>query len=400
MERENGYWQFIEKHIPDYYTNDLVLQSDMLSRYVYHEEVDEDDAKRIATEFKSKAEIYEEIANIESRLFSEAIEAYYRGIAEQDKFDSKMLISYLTPVSKIPMSDGYMDASNHADINNDIIFIEKEYDDMDSAVSEISHLKFEEGLSYIIEQEASSETTRVQYSVSKSDLTAAATLFNASKDNTNFFYELTGGMNDEIMNHFNGMFKEVVRKGEVKYDIATHDRMEYLKQQGIGLEFVRTAVPIANENLIRCGGLEMPKIVGGILKHFYYDNCGGYTTITDCIEYLTENDVAGYGFENLRDTYYSKVATFLYNTFTGLRLGSRWNGRAEVNGGYIVVKRDGDVVAFHSTIADEFKDFLVSKLILEAPSHKRHLDMVIEKDGDKYFLKLALQFRFALSRRK
>lgn len=234
----------------------------------------------------------------------------------------------------------------------------------------------------------------------KSDLTSAATLFNASKDNTNFVYELTGEMTDEITNHFNGMFKEVVRKGEAKQDIATHDRMEYLKEQGIGLQFARTAVPMANENLVRCGGLEMPKIVGGILKHFYYDNCGGYTTINDCIDYLSKEDVAGYGFENLRDTYYSKVATFLYNTFTGLRLGSRWNGRAEVNGGYIVVKRDGDVVAFHSTIADEFKDFLVSKLILEAPSHKRHLDMVIEKKDGKYYLKLALQFRFALSKRR
>jgi hypothetical protein len=83
--------------------------------------------------------------------------------------------------------------------------------------------------------------------------------------------------------------------------------------------------------------------------------------------------------------------------FTGLKLSRPWNGRAEVNGGYIVVKRDGDVVAFHSVITDEFKDFLMSKLSLEAPSHQRHLDMVIEKKDGKYYLKLGLQFRFSLS---
>lgn len=250
----------------------------------------------------------------------------------------------------------------------------------------------------VLETEDRSGVVRTLGFSCKSDLTAGATLFNASKDNTNFVYELTGGMNDEIMNHFNNIFKKAKRKGEEKLDIATHDRMEYLKKNGIGLEFIRTAVPLANENLIKCGGMEMPKIIGGVLKHFYYDNCGGHTSVNDCIDYLSENDVACYGFQNLRDAYRSKVATFLYNTFTGLRLGSPWDGRAEVNGGYIVVKRDGDVVAFHSTLADEFKDFLVAKMQLEAPSHKRHLDMTIEKSGGKYYLKLALQFRFVLSR--
>jgi len=200
------------------------------------------------------------------------------------------------------------------------------------------------------------------------------------------------------MNHFNNIFKVTQRRGEVCKDIATHERIDYLKELGIDLKFVKTALPIANENLIMSGGMEMPKIIAGMLKLFYFVNSGSRTFINDCIKYLSENDIAGYGFPNLEDVYYSKVASFLYNTFTGLRLGTLWNGKAEVNGGYIVVKKDGDVVAFHSTIADEFKDFLVSTSFLEGPSHKRHLDMVIEKEGDRYYLKFALQIRFALNR--
>ena len=38
--------------------------------------------------------------------------------------------------------------------------------------------------------------------------------------------------------------------------------------------------------------------------------------------------------------------------------------KSEVNGGYIVVKKDGDVVAYHSCIADEFKNFLMEKYII------------------------------------
>ena len=142
----------------------------------------------------------------------------------------------------------------------------------------------------------------------------------------------------------------------------------------------------------------MPENVAGMLKKFYFENLSSQTTVENCIEYLADNDVADYGFEDLKDTYRGKVAHFLLCTFTGMRLGSPWNGRQDVNGGYIVVKNNGDVVAFHSTIADEFKDFLVAKMIMESPSHSRHKDMVIYKEGDRYFLTLALQLRFSLCR--
>ena len=227
---------------------------------------------------------------------------------------------------------------------------------------------------------------------------SSATLLNASGDNTNFIFEVTGDMDDEKMEHFNNIFKETQRKGETCYDIATADRMQYLHQIGCDIQFVGTAKNDARANLVKCGGLEMPAIVGGMLKKYYFENLSGPTSVEDCIDYLAENDIVGYGFDDLQNTYRGKIAHFLLCTFTGMRLGSPWNGRQEVNGGYIVVKNDGDVVAFHSTIADEFKDFLVAKMRMESPSHSRHKDMYIYKENDRYFLKLALQLRFSLSR--
>lgn len=250
----------------------------------------------------------------------------------------------------------------------------------------------------VIETQDRSGVNRVLGFSCKSDLRASSTLLNASGDNTNFIYEVTGPMDDEKMEIFNNIFKETRRKGKICYDIATSDRMQYLHDIGCDLSFVNTAKPLARENLIKCGGKEMPDIVAGMLKNFYFENLSGSTSMDDCIEYLSENDVAEYGFEDLKQTYHGKIAQLLLCTFTGMRLGSKWNGRQEVNGGYIVVKNNGDVVAFHSTIADEFKDFLVAKMIMESPSHSRHKDMMIYKDGDKYFLKLSLQLRFSLSR--
>ena len=119
----------------------------------------------------------------------------------------------------------------------------------------------------------------------------------------------------------------------------------------------------------------------------------------ESVRYLADKDVIGYGFGDLYDTYHLKVANLLYAMFTGLRFSKPWNGKSDVSGGYIVVKRDGDVVAFHSCIADEFKDFLVDKLRFEAPSCSRHDYMSIYKKADgKYYMKFALQFRFKLKK--
>lgn len=250
----------------------------------------------------------------------------------------------------------------------------------------------------VIETKDRSGVNRVLGFSCKSDLRASATLLNASGDNTNFIFEVTGPIDDEKMECFNNTFKKVKRKGEICYDIATTNRMQYLHEIGCDIEFSSTAKQLAKTNLIKCGGMEMPAIVAGMLKKFYFENVGGSTTMNDCIKYLAENDIVGYGFDDLKDTYRGKIAHLLLCTFTGMRLGASWNGRQEVNGGYIVVKNNGDVVAFHSTIADEFKDFLVAKMIMESPSHTRHKDMVIYKENERYFLKLALQLRFSLSR--
>lgn len=233
----------------------------------------------------------------------------------------------------------------------------------------------------------------------KSDIDAASTLFNASGDNTNFEYELVGNVDDEVMNHFNSLYRDIVRKGEVCHDVAIGDRLNYLKSRGIDVKFTHAVKNTAQQNLIRCGGFETPQLVAELLKYYYYIRSGADTSVSDAIKYIANHDAVGYGFDDLQNTYHLKVANLLYSMFTGLRFSKPWNGKSDVSGGYIVVKRDGDVVAFHSCIADEFKDFLVDKLKFESPSCSRHDYLSIyKKENGKYYVKFALQFRFKLKK--
>lgn len=223
----------------------------------------------------------------------------------------------------------------------------------------------------------------------KSSFSAEATLFNASKDNTNFKFKVIGKIDDKIMNKFNSIFDN---NGHT----AIAERMHYLKECGCNLEFVKTCKETAERNLILSGGNELPKIVAEMLKFYFFENEGKSENsyCQDALNYIASHNVASYKYANCYSIYERKIGTLLFDMFCGMRLSIDWNGKSSVSGGYIVVKNNGDIVAYHSTVEDEFKEFLIRQLGFESPSATRHNYMKIEKEDGEYFINLNLQIRF------
>ena len=72
-----------------------------------------------------------------------------------------------------------------------------------------------------------------------------------------------------------------------------------------------------------------------------------------------------------------------------------WNGLDEANGGYIIVKEDGDVVAYHIYNRDAFEAYLLENTKFERGSTSKHDFASIYKDStDQKFINLNLQIRF------
>lgn len=231
----------------------------------------------------------------------------------------------------------------------------------------------------------------------KSEFKHKSTLFNASKNNTNFCFELTGNIDDTLMNRVNNLFTPKRKKdGTIKLDIAVADRIKALKDAGVEIRFVKQFEESAERNIVLSGGIEMPAVVACVLKNYYWEHNGesAHSSFSEVIEYLVSENPANYNFRDVESIYRSKVGKLLYDMFTGMRLSKPWDGRSNVSGGYIVVKEDGDVLAYHTTLADEFKDFLVEKLGLETPSSSRHNAMQVYKEDDKYYINFNLQVRF------
>ncbi len=210
-------------------------------------------------------------------------------------------------------------------------------------------------------------------------------------DNTNFRYEIIGNIDDNIMNQFNSMF-------DSKGHTATQERLKFLKENSLDLKFCEMAVKTAERNLVLSGGIELPKIIADMLYCYYYKNEGSSkgSDLTSALSYAIEKNSADYPYEKefLKDIYERKLATMLYDMFTGMRFASPWNGKSSVSGGYIIAKNNGDVVAYHTMLADEFKEFLINQLGFERGSCTRHDYMKIERLDGKYFIKLSLQIRF------
>jgi hypothetical protein len=223
---------------------------------------------------------------------------------------------------------------------------------------------------------------------------------NELKDNTNFIYEIIGSVNDDLMEKVNNLYniqkKINPETGEQKKTVAIGDRIRMIKNAGCDIKFVSPVKDVTARNLVLSGGRDMLPIIGESLKYYYWHGEGKkeFAPFKKTMEYIAENNPAGYEFSDTKSIYEHKFSDLLYNMFTGMKLGTSWDGRSSVNGGYIIMKSDGDVLAYHSCIADEFKDFLLASLGFETPSSSRHDFMKVYKENGKYFIKFNLQIRF------
>ena len=81
-----------------------------------------------------------------------------------------------------------------------------------------------------------------------------------------------------------------------------------------------------------------------------------------------------------------------------MRHGWGWNGKSNVNGGFIRVAADGEVLAFYALESDSFKQYLFDNSLIDLPatdeSHGNYAK-VYEENGHYYF-RLNFQIRYSV----
>lgn len=208
----------------------------------------------------------------------------------------------------------------------------------------------------------------------KSELGNAPTLLNASKA-TNFVYKINN-ISDEEIDRINAI--------DTKNKIM--DRLEAIKNIS-SLEFVRANSDTFASNLMLIDS-RMEEIISVIILEHYMTGENNCKKIIESIETRNPLNFPRAGF------YEYKFKKMLCSVALGMVPSKEWDGQDDANGGYIIVKHDGEVLAYHLYNRNYFEKYLLDNTKFERASTSRHEYATIYKvDGDAY-INLNLQIRF------
>ncbi len=206
------------------------------------------------------------------------------------------------------------------------------------------------------------------------------TLFNAGSS-SQFLYKLTG-CNDNFMDNFNSITENGGR--------GWSKCKEYLSNHGITLEFCGTQNPVYESNLFLVRE-SMSKILAWCVKDRLIDSAGNYEVKETVERMISANPLH---VPNPQVYYEKAIKDFLMAGFTGMTAAKVWDGKEQVNGGYIVVMDDGDVLCYHSNDRESFRDYLYRNTHFEYVSADKFDWSRIQKINDEYYLPLNASVRF------
>lgn len=224
----------------------------------------------------------------------------------------------------------------------------------------------------------------------KSKLGKSATLLNAGKT-TNFIYELTGSA--ETLRYISEHLLEV--QGVTIPDADNKANgigsiLENLSKLNCPIKF-HSADERFCDNLMMIDS-QMPCLIAELLLA-YYAKCA-QNTMLHITEYVSSKNPLAVKEEKATFFYFHKIKTLLAAVALGMTPSVEWNGSDKATGGYIIVKQDGEIVAYHIYNRDKFKDYLLTNTRFESASRSRHDFGYIYQENARLFIKLNLQIRF------
>lgn len=212
----------------------------------------------------------------------------------------------------------------------------------------------------------------------KSKLGSPSTLLNPGKT-TNFLYRVKGAELDDDaicgINAING------QKG----------RMKTLKERGCRLEYAATDNKTFETNLMFVD-TAMPEITACCLAIFFMD---GINSVKEVTERVASENPLGLKIKNLSSFYEHKMKTFLVDVALGMTPAKLWTGRYDANGGYLVVRGDGDIVCYHFYLRNEIESYLYNNTHFDRASRSRYdYGNLFRGEDGLVYMRLNLQIRF------
>lgn len=213
----------------------------------------------------------------------------------------------------------------------------------------------------------------------KSQLGSASTLLNPA-DATNITYKVVGGdMSDEEIEEINLVEDHL-------------PRMQAMLDKGYQLEYCEIANQIFKNNLLFLD-MCMPELIARCLTLSSLPNSGN--SVKDIVEEVAKENPFGFTGNNVTAFYEHKMKVLLLDTALGMTSAREWNGHYDANGGYLVVKSNGDIVCYHFYNKNDIEDYLYNNTRFDRASRSRYdFGRLYRGEDGNVYMKLNLQIRF------
>lgn len=213
----------------------------------------------------------------------------------------------------------------------------------------------------------------------KSQLGSASTLLNAGLS-TNILYKIEGveftdddiSAIDGINDHLPRMKEIVERGGRLVYSNVEHQTFKN------NLLFLDSCMP---EFIAECLVVDsMPNAT---------------STIKEAVEMVAEKNPFGFTGKDIVAFYEHKMKVLLLDAALGMTPSKEWKGRYDANGGYLVVRKDGEIVCYHFYNRNDVEDYLYHNTRFERGSRTRHnFGSLFRGEDGCVYIRLNLQIRF------
>lgn len=117
--------------------------------------------------------------------------------------------------------------------------------------------------------------------------------------------------------------------------------------------------------------------------------------ISEAVKIVAVQNPFGFTGSDVEAFYEHKMKVLLLDAALGMTPAKEWKERYDANGGYLVVRKDGEIVCYHFYNRNDVEDYLYHNTRFERGSRSRHhFGSLYRGDDGKVYIKLNLQIRF------
>lgn len=225
----------------------------------------------------------------------------------------------------------------------------------------------------------------------KSSIKSKSSLINASRAN-DVIYEIVG-CTDDIMEEVNNI-------NSSSWVIDRTKRI--LNDNNLIVRFDHFGSETFHNNLSLIADRE-PEIVAYALLYSNGEPEVGHGSnrgMSDVLQSLIAKDPINVGKEVAPLYYQKRLKDFLFEFACGMQSDTPWDTDTKIQGGYIFVTKEGDVLAYYASDQDSYKNWLLTGTKFDMPSTSRHTTAnksscgYIHKENNKYYYTLSTQVKF------